>query len=227
MHVDTIVFDVIGTVVDEASIAEDLASVGVAADVGRRWAEAMDRRLGEIRAGRAEWRSSEDVRRDALHEVLPDAARLDPDRLAWLEDAGGRLRPWPDSPAALRALGEHFMLVALSNASLAELAEISARGGLAWHAVLSGALVKAYKPSPAVYELAIGSLGLDPSRTLMVAAHAWDLRAAASHGLRTAFVARPGADHPREDDRFDLSVDDLGALGLRLLDGQGQASPGV
>jgi 2-haloacid dehalogenase len=78
--------------------------------------------------------------------------------------------------------------------------------------VLSGALVEAYKPSPAVYELAITSLGLDPSRTLMVAAHAWDLRAAASHGLKTAFVARPGADPPRADDRFDLHVEDLGAL---------------
>ena len=46
----------------------------------------------------------------------------------------------------------------------------------------------------------------------MVAAHAWDLRAAASHGLRTAFVARPGADRPRHDDHFDLSVPDLRAL---------------
>jgi 2-haloacid dehalogenase len=46
----------------------------------------------------------------------------------------------------------------------------------------------------------------------MAAVHAWDLRAAASHRLRTAFVARVGADHPRADDRFDLSVPDLQAL---------------
>ena len=95
---------------------------------------------------------------------------------------------------------------------------MSARGRLAWHAVLSGALVEAYKPSPKVYELAIRGLALEPSRTLMVAAHAWDLRAAESHGLRTAFVARPGADHPLDEDRFDLHVDDLSALAGVLTD---------
>jgi len=131
-------------------------------------------------------------------------------------NAGRRLRPWPDSSAALRELGERYKLVALSNATLAELTEISARGRLAWHAVLSGAFVKAYKPSAQVYELAIGSLGLEPSRTVMAAAHAWDLRAAASHGLRTAFISRPGADHPRAEDRFDLSVPDLSALAAVL-----------
>jgi 2-haloacid dehalogenase len=215
MEVETIVFDVIGTVVDEASIADDLASVlapDMAQAVARRWAEGIDRRLDDIRGGRAPWRPSEDLRRAALDDALPGDGRPSPIQLAWLEHAGARLRPWPDSPAALRALGSRFKLVALSNASLAELAEISARGGLAWHAVLSGALVKAYKPSAAVYELAIDSLGLTPSRTVMVAAHAWDLRAAASHGLRTAFVARPGADHPRPDDDFDLSVPDLRGL---------------
>jgi 2-haloalkanoic acid dehalogenase type II len=146
--------------------------------VAHRWAEAFVRRRGAIRDQTAPWRAGVDVRREALDEVL--VAPISPEQRRWLEGAGRRLRPWPDSPAALRALGERFKLVALSNASLAELAEISARGGLAWHAVLSGALVHAYKPSPAVYELALSSLGLQPSRTLMVAAHAWDLRAAAT-----------------------------------------------
>jgi 2-haloacid dehalogenase len=209
VDIEALVFDVIGTVVDEASIAADLEAVG-APDVAHRWAEAIDRRLGAIRDQTAPWRSSEDVRREALDEVLD--APISAEQRRWLEGAGRRLRPWPDSPAALRALGERLKLFALSNASLAELAEISARGGLAWHAVLSGALVHAYKPSPAVYELALSSLGLEPSRTLMVAAHAWDLRAAATHGLRTAFIARPGADPPRAGDRFDLHVEDLAAL---------------
>ena len=165
MEVDTIVFDVIGTVVDEASIAEELASVlapDIAQAAARRWAEGIDRRLDDIRDGRAPWRPSEDVRRAALDEALRGSARPSPAQLAWLQHAGGRLRPWPDSPAALRLLGERFKLVALSNASLAELAEISARGRLTWHAALSGALAKAYKPSAEVYELAIGSLGLTP-----------------------------------------------------------------
>jgi 2-haloacid dehalogenase len=46
----------------------------------------------------------------------------------------------------------------------------------------------------------------------MVAAHPWDLRAAARHGLRTAYVARPGADAPEPGDRFDFTVRDLAEL---------------
>jgi 2-haloacid dehalogenase len=215
MELEAIVFDVVGTVVDEASIAEDLATVlepSVSEGVARRWTDAMDQRLIAIRHEEAPWRPSEAIRREALLEVLPGSERLTDEQLVWLDGACARLRPWPDSTAALRTLADHFKLVALSNASLAELAELSARGRLAWHAALSGELVKSYKPSAAVYELAIAGLGLKPARTLMVAAHAWDLRAAAGHGLRTAFVARPGAELPREGDHFDFQVDDLGAL---------------
>jgi 2-haloacid dehalogenase len=215
MELEAIVFDVIGTVVDEASIAEDLATVleaSVAPSVARRWEDAMNQRLIAIRHEEAPWRPSEAIRREALLDVLPGSERLSDEQLVWLDAACARLRPWPDSPAALRDLADRFKVVALSNASLAELAELSARGGLAWHAALSGELVKAYKPSAAVYELAIAGLGLKPARTLMVAAHPWDLRAAAGHGLRTAFVARPGAEPPRDGDRFDFQVDDLAAL---------------
>jgi 2-haloacid dehalogenase len=136
-----------------------------------------------------------------------------------LEDlalAGHRLRPWPDSGAALRALAGSFTVVALSNASLAQLADMSAAGGLAWHCVLSGELARAYKPDPAVYQLAIRLLGLDPAATMMVAAHPWDLRAAAGHGLRTAYVARPGEGVPGPDDRFDVRAGDLAELAARL-----------
>ena len=76
---------------------------------------------------------------------------------------------------------------------------------------LSGALVRAYKPSPAVYELAITSLDLDPSRTLMVAAHAWDLRAAASHGLRTALHRPPGSRSSPRRRPLPSHAEDLGA----------------
>jgi 2-haloacid dehalogenase len=138
---------------------------------------------------------------------------------AVLEDlalAGHRLRPWPDSGPALQALARSFTVVALSNASLAQLADMFAAGGLAWHCVLSGELARAYKPDPAVYQLAIRLLGLDPAATMMVAAHPWDLRAAAGHGLRTAYVARPGEGVPGPGDRFDVRVGDLAELAARL-----------
>jgi hypothetical protein len=39
----------------------------------------------------------------------------------------------------------------------------------------------------------------------MVAAHPWDLRAAATHGLRTAYIERAGEGDPDPSDRFDLT----------------------
>lgn len=80
-----------------------------------------------------------------------------------------------------------------------------------------GEMVHTYKPDPAVYRLGLDRLALDPQRTLMVAAHAWDLRAAAALGLRTAFIGRPDADEPEPSDAFDLTVPDLAALADRLL----------
>jgi 2-haloacid dehalogenase len=83
--------------------------------------------------------------------------------------------------------------------------------------VLSGELVHAYKPDPAVYRLALDKLALDPRRTFMVAAHPWDLRAAATHGLRTAYIERASEGIPAPSDTFDLTAPDLAALATRLL----------
>ncbi len=80
--------------------------------------------------------------------------------------------------------------------------------------MLTGDAVRAFKPDARMYAQPVERLGLEPERTLFVAAHAWDLRAAGAHGYRTCFVARPGAD--REDGDFDLVVDDLRELADEL-----------
>jgi 2-haloacid dehalogenase len=185
-----LIFDVVGTVVD--------ADGTLRAEAGER-ATALTARRDALLAGLGGWRSMEALRREAYGD----------ERLATI---GHRFRPFPDAPAALRALAARHTVVALSNADLAELADTSAHGGLAWHAVLSAELVQAFKPDPRVYAFALDRLRLDPARTTMVAAHPWDLRAAARHGLRTAYVARPGAEPPGPGDRFDVAVRDLAEL---------------
>jgi 2-haloacid dehalogenase len=47
--------------------------------------------------------------------------------------------------------------------------------------------------------LAIELLGLRPGEIMMVAAHNYDLAAARSHGMRTAFVPRPAEYGPETD----------------------------
>ncbi len=232
--VRTLIFDVLGTVVDEAgSIAAETAQVVAAAgagaagpeEVAAEWTRRLETLTSQVASGEAPWRSNDALRREALEETLGVAAHegLLPaqaghqgliDDLALI---GHRLRPWPDSPRGLHALAGHFTVVALSNASLAQLASMSAAGGLAWHCVLSGELIQAYKPDPAAYQMALDLLGLDARNVMMIAAHPWDLRAAAGHGMLTGYVARPGEGSPAPEDQFDVYATDLADLAQRLI----------
>lgn len=224
--VDTLLFDVLGTVVDEAgSMRAELAAALDQAGAGRglgtaltaAWARRFDALVTSISEG-TEWRSTDELSAEALADVLRDSGLRLPEAAAgYLGLVGHRLRPWPDAQAALGALAGRFAIVALSNGSLSMLTDLFAGAGLTWHGVLSGEMVRAYKPDPAVYRLALGRLELDPRHALMVAAHPWDLRAAAALGLRTAYIERAGEGTPEPSDRFDLAVPDLAALAAHLL----------
>jgi 2-haloacid dehalogenase len=228
----TLVFDVLGTVVDEAgSIAAETAAALSAAgsdpargpQLAEDWMRRLDVMISLISTGDAPWRSNDALRRAALLDALRTAGLdgLPAGVIGELALAGHRLRPWPDSARALQALAGGFSVVALSNADLAQLANFSAAGGLAWHCVLSAELVKAYKPDPAVYRLALDLLGLNPRQTMMVAAHPWDLRSAAAHGMRSAFVSRPGEGIPAARDSFDVHATSLADLAKLLAPGSG------
>ena len=217
--IDTLLFDVLGTVVDEAGSmqAEVATALGQADDsaqaeaLAAAWLRRASALITSICEG-SPWRSTDDVNAEALAEVLHDGPALPEPAVRHLALAGHRLRPFPDAVAALRGLAGRFTIVALSNGNLSLLTDLFTGAGLTWHGVLSGEMVHAYKPDPAVYRFALDRLALDPRRTLMVAAHAWDLRAAAGFGLRTAFIQRAGEDEPEPSDAFDLEVPDLAAL---------------
>ena len=224
--IDSLLLDVLGTVVDEAgSIRAELETVldqagpaGSAERLASAWARRFGALTSLIRDG-APWRSTDDLNVEALTEVLRDGPHLPAATVRHLALAGHRLRPWPDSQAALRHLAGRFTIVALSNGNLAMLTDLFAAGGLTWHCVLSGEMVHAYKPDPAVYRFALDQLALDPGRTLMVAAHPWDLRAAAAHGMRTAFIQRAGVGTPEPSDAFDLTALSLADLAAQLVPG--------
>jgi 2-haloacid dehalogenase len=88
-------------------------------------------------------------------------------------------------------LRRRFVLASLSNGNLRLLVDMARRAGMAWDAILGGDVARAYKPAPEAYDAAARLLALEPAECLMVAAHPADLAAAASRGLRTAYVHRP------------------------------------
>ncbi|MFD0812966.1 haloacid dehalogenase type II [Amycolatopsis umgeniensis] len=207
MEIDALVFDILGTLVDEpAGIRAAIRQAVPDADAD----ELVDQWLGHVETEQRRIVAGD--RPYAASDVLDrEAAKTDA-----LATAGRRMPPWSDTVEGLNRLAERFPLIGLSNASRTTLLRMNAHAGLRWHQALSAEEVRSYKPDPAVYELAVKVAGAPPERLLMVAAHAWDLRGAQSVGLRTAYVARPVGDPPSPADRFDFYAEDLLDLAAQL-----------
>jgi len=221
--IDVIVFDILGTMVDEPSgIRRGLRTLLPDIDDARTselvevWHRHVDEQQHEVLAGRRPYASSTVIDLEAATRVAAAADISDADAVRSLAASGQRLEPWPDSVPALDRIASHFPVVGLSNASHSALTRISAHAGLRWHHLLSAEDAHSYKPDPDVYRLAITNAGCSPDRLLMVAAHAWDLRGAQAIGMRTAYVERPVGDPPSAMDSFDLDVKSLDDLAISL-----------
>jgi 2-haloacid dehalogenase len=219
-----IVFDVLGTMVDEPDgIRRGLRAVLPDVDESRAgellevWSRHVAEQQEEVVAGRRPHASSTDIDLEAAARAVADAGVNDPEAVRALAAFGQRLEPWPDSVQALDRIASRFPVVGLSNASSAALTRISAHAGLRWHQLLSAEDAQSYKPDPDVYRLATANAGCSPDRLLMVAAHAWDLRGAQDIGMRTAYVERPVGDPPSATDSFDLYASSLHDLAMRLV----------
>ena len=221
--VEVVVFDVLGTLVDEPSgLRAAIRNAAPASDDATvdqllsEWQQHVEAEQQRIEQGHRGYVNSQIIDREAAQLVADRAGLADPDVVAELATAGQRLPPWGDSVAGLERLARHFPLVGLSNASRTALLRLSAHAGLRWHQALSGEAVPAYKPAPEVYRLAIETAGCPPERVLMVAAHAWDLRGAQELGMLTAYVHRPVGDPPRTSDAFDGQFNGLDELATAL-----------
>ncbi|MGO1850419.1 haloacid dehalogenase type II [Microbacterium sp.] len=220
---DVIVFDVLGTLVDQpAGLRAAIATAVPGADpqvvdaLADRWQRHVEDRQLEMAEGSRPYAGSDVLDAEAaaviLEEVSSRGLAVDPVAVGQLATASERLPPWPDSVAELRRIGQRTPVLALSNAAPATLLRLAANSGLRWHEAVSADAVNAYKPAPALYRRAIEVAGRPADRVLMVAAHAWDLRAAQSAGMRTCYVVRPVGDPPNASDSFDARARGLSAL---------------
>ncbi len=222
-QVDVIVFDILGTMVDEpGGIGRGLRTLRPDVDDATRgelvevWLRYVDEQQQEVLAGRRPYVSSTAIDHEAALRVAAEVGIGDADAVRSLAASAQRLEPWPDSVAALNRMASRFPVIGLSNASRPALTRIGAHAGLRWHQVLSAEDAHSYKPHPDVYRLAIANAGCSPDRLLMVAAHAWDLRGAQAVGMRTAYVERPVGDPPTATDSFDLYASSLDDLATRF-----------
>ncbi len=237
-QIRALVFDVFGTVVDwRGSIVAEGQAISKAksaknelpeidwaafADAWRAgYVPAMARATAPRADGSTPWANIDVLHREILDSLLPQVGleSLSEVERAHLNLVWHRLNPWPDTLRGLRLLKSRFVISTLSNGNVALLVNMAKHARLPWDCVLSSELARQYKPHPAVYEMAVQLLGLEPAQVLMVAAHPSDLRAAQNTGLRTAYVPRPlehgpnpGGKPPADalsDDRFDIVAADF------------------
>jgi len=215
MAIKALTFDIIGTVFDwYGSFVADVPPLAQKYGLSLNPAAfALGAEAGYAAGlGAVPWTRPDQILRNSITALLsaghvPPANEVDDFFNIWRS-----LTPWPDVVNSLYALHKHYTLAILSNMSVATEAALMCRAGLPFDRTLSGETVHAYKPNPAVYQMAIASLGLKPDEILMVAAHEFDLKAAMGQGMRTAFVARPleqgPGGHPDTDTppAFDINV---------------------
>ncbi len=203
------------------------AARGVAADwpgLVDAWRGAYLPSMARVRTGERDWADLDVLQRESVETLAPKfgAGGLDGTALDELVHMWHELPPWPDSVEGLQRLRTRFVIAPLSNGHVALLVRMAKAAGIPWDTVFGADVFRHYKPDPETYLGAAALLGCEPSEVMMVAAHAFDLDAAAKCGLRTCHVSRPLEYGPARvvdkppTGRFDVAVGDLLQLATEM-----------
>jgi len=230
LAVKALLFDVFGTLVNwRDTIARDARTVleprGYTLDwfaFADAWRREYQGAMEEVRSGRTPFRKLDVLHRQNLDRVLPrfGAGALSEDDRRHLNMAWHRLDAWPDVAAGLARLKRNYLLAPLSNGNISIMVDLARRNDFPWDAILGAELAGDYKPKPRVYLTAAEAFDLAANECMMVAAHSYDLKAAAALGLRTAHVARPDEDGPGRGEAAPTVPVDIAAKDLEDLAGQ-------
>lgn len=203
--VKALFFDVFGTLIDwRNGIAREsekvLAKHGYKLDwlaFADAWRNEYQPGMEEVRAGRIPFSRLDILHRHNLNRILPRFdIKADEQTLTNLNLAWHRIDAWPDVPAGLARLRKKFWLAPVSNGNISLMVDLARKNSLPWDAILGAEVAGDYKPKPRVYLASCEAFSLAPSECMMVAAHSYDLKAAADLGLKTAHIARPNEAGP-------------------------------
>jgi 2-haloacid dehalogenase len=127
-----------------------------------------------------------------------------------LLDAYRALSPFPDAAETLARLAPRPRWI-LSNGTLGMLQPLVAASSLAPHidGVLSVDAADIYKPAPAVYQLAVDRLQLEPPQIAFVSSNGWDAAGAKTFGFTTFWINRYGLPVERHAAEPDFIVGSL------------------
>ena len=207
----SVLFDLNGTVLDPAVIADPLGGGDEERRlVGDAFREALLMTMADTLSGGA-YRPLPEYLRAALERALRAAGR-DTGPLDAAMRRASAMQPFPEAARALGLLREAGLRVGVLTNSTTETAERaleSARLRDYFDVVLGSDAVKVFKPHPRVYRHAVSELAVKPEEACLVAAHAWDVAGAMRAGLRGAWVSRSERLLPAVVPEPDLRGNDL------------------
>ena len=178
--------------------------------------------LDRVARGEMAYRVLDEVHRSVLDDLVREFSLegLNESDRQRLVSVWHRLPAWPDTVNGLQLLRSRYVTTTLSNGGVAHLVDLNRFAGLSFDCILSTEMANTYKPDPRTYQLVPSLLRVRPEEAMMVASHVYDLKAAASQGLRTGFVRRPdewGTGKPEVPDfPVDAIADDLIDLAAQL-----------
>ena len=121
-------------------------------------------------------------------------------------------RPFPDTVEALRALGERYKLAVISNIDDDLFAASVRHLGVTFDLVVTAEQARCYKPDPAIFELALRRLAVEPRHVIHVAEGVMEISPARRLGCATVWVRRHGRSARLLTETPDLEVPDLRSL---------------
>ncbi len=158
------------------------------------------------------------------HTLERYSVKVDANQRKSLMDAWLKLAAYPEVAAALNVLGQKYELAILSNGSPSMLERGLKAAGIRpyFRWVLSAHSVKAYKPSPRVYDIAVKKTKQAKTKILFVSSNSWDAVGAKNFGLKVCWVNRAGTNFDTLGPKPDIVAKDL----LELINQLGLKAPG-
>lgn len=121
-------------------------------------------------------------------------------------------RPFPDTVEALRALGGRYKLAVISNIDDDLFAASVRQLGVTFGLVVTAEQARCYKPDPAIFELALRRLAVEPHHITHVAEGVTEIAPARRLGCATVWVRRHGRSARLLTEVPDHEVPDLRSL---------------
>jgi 2-haloacid dehalogenase len=217
--IKAVVFDAFGTLFDVHSVIEacEARFPGQGRAISQLWRQTQ-LEYTWLRTIMERYADYEAVMRDALRYTLNTLGLpYDDTVFGELFDAYFHLKPFPEVEEACEYLLPRRMAI-LSNSSDRLLHKVVNNAGLKrfFTAALSVDVLKKYKPSPDVYQMAASHLGVPKEQVLFVSTNGWDVAGAKSFGFKVCWINRTGMQPDELGVPADFEVRDLIELAEQL-----------